>query len=223
MENGMRSLLILVGISLGPVGHLPGQQADEPQRRTLVGLRFFAVHARVQVSEGAALPPVDEHRLRSKIEREIQREGMRIVGRNDVRDGPGAHLSLLYLVAPTRDNAGRETGFAAMSCLQAEQTVSVPRLGRYVYTVAPTWRSCGLLAGNPGSYRGTIEHNADEQILRFLEAWRSVNAAAPPPEFPATPEPRAIYSPRPAMRRFAATTLGRSAGSASFQSDTKRP
>ena len=192
MNKAMRGGLCLLGISLGLAAHLPGQQPDDPQRRTLVGLRFFAVHARVQLSEGATLPLVDEQRLRSKMEQEIQREGMRIVGKNDVRDGPGAHLTLLYLVAPTRDNRGRETGFAAMSCLQAEQTVSVPRLGRYVYTVAPTWRSCGILAGDAGSYRGTIERNADEQIVRFLNAWRSVNAPPPPAKSPENPESRVL-------------------------------
>jgi hypothetical protein len=58
---------------------------------------------------------------------------MSIVGRHDVRDGPGAHLSLLYVVLETRDGEGKQAGFAAFSCLQAEQTVSVPRLGRCIY------------------------------------------------------------------------------------------
>ncbi len=113
---------------------------------------------------------------------------MSIVGRHDVRDGPGAHLSLLYVVLETRDGEGKQAGFAAFSCLQAEQTVSVPRLGRYVYTVAPTWRSCSVLAGAGESYRGTLERNADEQIDRFLDAWRSVNAPPPAPLYPSTPE-----------------------------------
>jgi hypothetical protein len=186
MQNMIRSPASLLGLLLALAGDLFAQQAeDDPQRKTLVGLRNFAVHARVQLSERAILPAIDENHLRSKIEQSIRREGMTIVGGNDVRDGPGAHLSLLYLVMETRDTTGEETGFAAFSCLQAEQTVSLPRLGRYVYAVVPTWRSCGILAGDTASYRGTIERNADEQIARFLEAWRAVNA---PPRSRAVPQ-----------------------------------
>lgn len=193
MSNAVRILLSVAGLWLGLAGQLPAQQAvDDPQRMTLTGLRNFAIYARVQRSEKATLPAIDERRLRSKIEREIRREGMKIVDANDVRDGPGAHLTLLYLVAETRDKAGEQTGFAAFSCLQAEQTVSVPRLGRYVYAVVPTWRSCGLLAGDARSYSETIDRNADQQILRFLEAWRSVNAPPPPAAPPSTPEPRLL-------------------------------
>jgi hypothetical protein len=168
------------GFSLLLVGNLLAQGAqDDPQRRTLVGLKNFAVHAQVQLSEQTSLPPIDQNRLRSKMEQAIRQEGMAIVRGNDVRDGPGAHLSLLYIVIGTRDRAGQEVGFAAFSCLQAEQTVSVPRLGRYVYAVAPTWRSCGIVAGDTGSYSGTIERNADKQIARFLAAWRTVNPPRP--------------------------------------------
>jgi hypothetical protein len=189
MHNPIRSSLGLLGLSLALVGQVFAQHSDDdPQRMTLTGLRNFAVYARVQLSERATLPAIDENRLRSKMEQEIRREGMSIVGGNDVRDGPGAHLSLLYIVIETRDRAGQATGFAAFSCLQAEQTVSVPRLGRYVYAVVPTWRSCGILAGDTESYSGTIERNADEQIVRFLGAWRSVNAPPPAPSLPSNPE-----------------------------------
>jgi hypothetical protein len=189
MQNGISSSLNLLGLTLVLAGNLLAQRPDEdPQRMTLIGLRKFAPYAKVQLSERATLPAIDENRLRGKIEQAIRQEGMSIVGRNDVRDGPGAHLSLLYLVVETRDKAGQETGFAAFSCLQAEQTVSVPRLGRYVYAVVPTWRSCGILAGDTESYSGTIERNADEQIVRFLGAWRSVNAPPPAPSLPSNPE-----------------------------------
>lgn len=189
MQNLPRSFLTLLGFAFVLAGNLVAQEPeDDPQRMTLVGLRNFAVHARVQLSDGATLPVIDENRLRSKIEQSIRREGMTIVGRNDVRDGPGAHLSLLYLVMETRDRKGEEAGFAAFSCLQAEQTVSLPRLGRYVYAVVPTWRSCGILAGDTESYRGTIERNADEQIARFLAAWRRVNGPPAPPPSTSTPE-----------------------------------
>jgi hypothetical protein len=78
--------------------------------------------------------------------------------------------------------AGRQTQFAASSCLQAAQTVSIPRLttAKHVaYAVVLTWRSCGLLAGDGEGYRDTILRNADEQIGRFLAAWRGVNLPRP--------------------------------------------
>jgi hypothetical protein len=174
----IRAPLAAAGLSLALASSAFSQQTVDPQRMTLTGLKNFAVYARVQVSGQATLPAIDESHLRSKLEQEIRREGMSIVRGNDVRDGPGAHLSLLYLVLETRDRGGNEIGFAAFSCIQAEQTVSVTRLGRYVYAVVPTWKSCGVLTGNTPAYRATIERNADEQIGRFLEAWRSVNAAA---------------------------------------------
>jgi hypothetical protein len=189
VPNLIRSPLTAVGFMLALASQVLAQQAnDDPQRMTLTGLRNFAVYARVQLSRQATLPPLDESLLRGKLEQAIRREGMSIVGGNDVRDGPGAHLSLLYTVIGTRDRAGQETGFAAFSCLQAEQTVSVPRLGRYVYAVVPTWRSCGILAGDDESYSDTILRNADEQIARFLAAWRMVNASRPAPSFPSNPE-----------------------------------
>ena len=46
--------------------------------------------------------------------------------------------------------------------------------------MVPTWRSCGLLAGDSASYGATILQNADEHITRFIDAWRFANA--PPPE-----------------------------------------
>jgi hypothetical protein len=190
MQNRIRGSLNPLGLSLALVGNLLAQQPiDDPQRMTLTGLRNFAVYARVQLSRQATLPPLDESLLRGKLEQAIRREGMSIVGGNDVRDGPGAHLSLLYIVIETRDRTGQETGFAAFSCLQAEQTVNVPRLGRYVYAVAPTWRSCGIVAGDTESYSGAIERNADKQIARFLAAWRMVNPPRPAPSPPSNSKP----------------------------------
>jgi hypothetical protein len=177
----MRSLLPAAGISLTLAGNLSSQQiVSDPGKLTLTGLRNFAVYARVQLSGKATLPPIDEDALRSKMEQLIRREGMTVVQNDDVRDGPGAHLSLLYLVLETRDRKGQQAGFAAFSCIQAEQTVSVVRLGRYAYAVVPTWRSCGVLTGNTEAYRVTLERNVDEQIARFLEAWRSVNGRPQP-------------------------------------------
>jgi len=176
----LRRSLDLLGFSLAMAGNLFAQQTeDDPQRMTLTGLRAMAVHARVQLSERATLADIDESLLRSKLEQGIRREGISVVTRNEVRDGSGAHLSLLYLVLETRDKAGEKSGFAAFSCLQLEQHVIVPRLGRYAYAVVPTWRSCGVLMGSPEAYSGTIQRNADEQIARFVEAWRSVNSPRP--------------------------------------------
>ena len=82
-------------------------------------------------------------------------------------------------------------GFAASSCLQAAQMVTVPRLTtpkHIAYAMAPTWRSCSMLVGDTSSYNGTILQNADEQIARFIEAWRTVNRPPPPPPSPLTPE-----------------------------------
>jgi hypothetical protein len=189
MSNIISESLKVLGFSLLLPGNLLAQEAhDDPQGMTLVGLRNFAVHAQVQLSERTILPPIDQNRLRSKMEEAIQQEGMSIVRGTDVRDGPGAHLNLLYVVIETRDRFGQESGFAAFSCLQAEQTVNVPRLGRYVYAVAPTWRSCGIVAGDTASYRGTIERNADKQIARFLAAWRMVNLPRPAPSVSPNPE-----------------------------------
>jgi hypothetical protein len=197
MSHLISGPLTVFGFSLVLAGNLLAQEAqDDPQQRTLLGLRSFAVYARVQLSERTTLPPIDQDRLRSKMEQAIRQEGMSIVRGNDVRDGPGAHLSLLYIVIETRDRAGQETGFAASSCLQAEQTVNVPRLGRYAYAVVPTWRSCAILAGDSASYSGTIERNADTQIARFLAAWRGVNLPRPAPAPVASPELGINVSPR---------------------------
>jgi hypothetical protein len=218
--------LTWLGFSLALAGRLLGQQpADDPQRRTLVGLKNFAVYARVQLSQGATLPAVDESPLRDKLEEAVRREGLSIVSRNDVRDGPGAHLTLLYMVIETRDGAGQETGFAAMSCIQAEQTVSITRLGRYVYAVVPTWKSCGIVAGDTASYARIIDRNADQQIVRFREAWRSVNTrrSAPPdrmsrggpgPDRPCRPQagPHGLGSSRVASRGSCRVILGQLSG-----------
>ncbi|HEY9015063.1 MAG TPA: hypothetical protein VIM84_08370 [Gemmatimonadales bacterium] len=186
-----RHLSCSVAVSLALAG--PGraqQSAEEPQRVTLIGLRAFAVHARVQVPEPARLLRLDEGLLRGKLEQAIRGEGMVVQGSADLRDGSAAQLSLVYQVIPIRDASGEETWFAASSCLQAFQYVRIPRLeagGRIAYTVAPTWRSCSLIAGDTALYEGTVLQNADEQIQRFLSAWRSVNLprpASPPSSSP---------------------------------------
>jgi hypothetical protein len=188
----MRSSLNLLGFSLALAGHLLAQQTDaETQRASLTGLGKFAVYARVQLSDSATLPAIDESLLRAKLEAALKREGISLVERNDVRDGSGAHLSLLYLVLDTRDRTGQSIRFAASSCIQVAQTVNIPRLttAKYIaYTVVPTWRSCGLLVGDSDSYRNTILQNADQQLARFLESWRGVNRPGPAPPPPATPE-----------------------------------
>jgi hypothetical protein len=192
MPKAIRSTLGLLGFLLPLAGNLIGQQAEgESQRVTLTGLKKFAVYARVQLAQGAGLERVDELLLRTRMELAMQEAGISVVRENDVRDGSQATLSLLYLVMETRDRTGRETGFAASSCLQASQIVRIPRLTttkRFVYTVVPTWRSCGLLAGDSQAFRSTILQNADEQISRFLDAWRIVNAPPPASPFPSTPE-----------------------------------
>ena len=191
MPNMIRSLLTVVGLGIVLAGNLLAQQTDaETQRATLTGLRKFAVYARVQLSDSARLPAIDESRLRTKMELAILRDGISIVTRSDVRDGSAAQLSLLYLVIETRDQTG-QTGFAASSCLQAAQTVSIPRLTtakHIAYAVVPTWHSCGLLVGDSDSYRDTILENADQQLARFLESWRLVNLPRPVPPPAATPE-----------------------------------
>jgi len=196
----IRSLLNLLGFSFALAGNLLAQQTDaETQRATLTGLRNFAVYARVQLSDSATLPAIDESLLRDKLESALKREGISVVGRNDVRDGSGAHLSLLYLVLDTRDRTGQSTAYAASSCIQAAQTVSIPRLttAKYIaYTVVPTWRSCGLLVGGRDGYRDSILQNAGQQLARFLDAWRGVNLPLPaPPPPPATPELGISVSP----------------------------
>jgi hypothetical protein len=192
MKKRTRYIVYSAGFPLALVGNLCAQQlGNDQQRMSLTALRSFAVHAKVQVSEPARLQPFDEALLRSKMELAMRREGMVIQGPDDVRDGSGAQISLLYLVIQIRDKVGHDAGFAAFSCLHASQTVRIPRLsvgGRITYTVAPTWSSCGAIVGDNDSYRDKILQNADEQIARFLKAWRTVNKATPAPPVLSTPE-----------------------------------
>jgi hypothetical protein len=192
MKKRTRNIVYFVGFPLVLVSNLWAQQPGaDPQRTTLIGLRSFGVHAKVQVSEPARLQPFDEALLRAKIELAMRREGMVIMGPDDVRDGSAAQISLLYVVIQIRDKADHETGFAASSCLHISQTVRIPRLsvaGRITYAVAPTWSSCAIMAGDHDSFSNQILQNADEQIARFLKAWRAVNKPAPAPPVLSTPE-----------------------------------
>lgn len=89
----------------------------------------------------------------------MRQEGIVVQQDGDVRDGSAARVSLVYLVLPVEDEAGNEARFMASSCLHASQYVRIPRLeagGRIAYTVAPTWSSCGLVAGDTAGYRETI-------------------------------------------------------------------
>jgi hypothetical protein len=177
-------------LSLALAIDLSAQQPDDPQRITLLGMRTIATHAQVRVAKQATLEPLEEELLRTKLEQALRQEGITVQKHGDVRDGSAAQISLAYVVMSMADESGRETRFAASSCLHASQYVRIPRLergGRIAYTVAPTWSSCGIVAGDIGSYRDAILLNADEQIARFLDAWRSVNAPRPPP--PVLPQP----------------------------------
>jgi hypothetical protein len=121
----------------------------------------------------------------------LRREGLTIQGNSDVRDGSQASVDLLYLVMETKDQTGQTIGFAASSCLQTSQMVRIPRLTtpkRIAYAVVPTWHSCGLVVGDTSSYSATILQNADEQISRFIDAWRFANAPPPDPGFEGLPE-----------------------------------
>jgi hypothetical protein len=187
----MRSSFIALGLSLGLVANLVAQTEAETQRATLTGLRSFAVYARVQLSQSATLQRIDERVLRNKIEDALRREGIRVQTRNDMRDGSQASLDLLYMVIQTKDTSGHALGFAASSCLQASQMVRIPRLTtpkHIAYAVVSTWRSCGLLVGDSASLGPTILQNADEHIIRFIDAWRFANTPPPDPRFPATSE-----------------------------------
>jgi hypothetical protein len=187
----MRSSFIALGLSLGLVTNLVAQTEAETQRATLTGLRSFAVYARVQLSQSATLQRIDERVLRNKIEDALRREGIRVQTRNDMRDGSQASLDLLYMVIQTKDTSGHALGFAASSCLQASQMVRIPRLTtpkHIAYAVVSTWRSCGLLVGDSASLGSTILQNADEHIIRFIDAWRFANTPPPEPRFPATSE-----------------------------------
>jgi hypothetical protein len=185
---------------------LAAQQSHDPQRRSLSGLRTVAVHARVQVAGRTLLGTVDQAGLQSRLARELRQEGIEVQEGGDVRDGSAGQISLLYLVLPIAAGEGRPAGFAASSCLHASQYVRIPRLekgGRIVYTVAPTWSSCGVIVGDIGSYRSTVSRNAEEQIARFLRAWRSVNAPRPvepvPPSQSADGRGIFVSPPRPSQ------------------------
>jgi hypothetical protein len=188
------------GLPLAFASALSAQHTQDPQRMSLAGIRAFAVHAQVQVVGQATLQRMDEALLRDNMERAVRRAGIAVQSAGDVRNGSGAQISLVYLVMPIRDAAGLEAGFAASSCLSASQYVRLPRQergGRIVYTVAPTWSSCSMIVGDTASYRETLLQNADGQIARFLDAWRSVNPApaAPPVDRAASP-PRLGLSKR---------------------------
>lgn len=201
MKKLTRNIVYLVGFPLVLASNLCAQQPGEDhQRISLIGLRRFGVHAKVQVSEPARLQPFDEALLRSKMELAMRREGMVVLGPDDVRDGSAAQINLLYVVIQIRDKADHETGFAASSCLHISQTVRIPRLsvaGRITYAVASTWSSCGIMAGDNGSFSSQILQNADEQIARFLKAWRAVNKPSPAPPVLSTPELGVLGRDRP--------------------------
>jgi len=183
----MRSSVIVLGLSLLRAADLAAQTEAETQRSTLTGLRSFGVYASVQLSRDATLERVDERVLRSRIEDALRREGIMIQTRTDVRDGSQASLDLLYVVMQTKDTAGHALGFAASSCLQASQMVRIPRLTtpkHIAYAVVSTWRSCSLLVGDSASFGPTLVQNADQQLARFLEAWRRVNRPPPTPVSP---------------------------------------
>lgn len=187
----MRSSCIALGLSLGLVSNLVAQTEAETQRATLSGLKSFAVYARVQLSERATLQRIDESVLRNKVEDALRREGIQVQTRNDLRDGSQASLDLLYTVIQTNDTNGHALGFAASSCLQASQMVRIPRLTtakHIAYAVVSTWRSCGLLVGDSASLGPTIRRNADELIVRFIDAWRLANAPPPDSRLPAASE-----------------------------------
>jgi hypothetical protein len=213
MNKRTRNLLNFLGFPLALVSNLRAQQPhDDPERRTLTNLRAFAVHAQVQVSQHATLDRIDESLLRAKVELAMRREGISVQGPGDVRDGSQAQISLVYLVLETGNDAGRETGFAASACLHASQLVTIPRLsaGRTTYAVAPTWSSCGMIVGARDSFRASILDNADEQIARFLSAWRAVNPSRPAPPVIANPELGLSVQPAPsAVRRSARDSSSR--------------
>jgi hypothetical protein len=198
----MRNRFIVLALSLGLAARLAGQTEAETQRATLAGLRKLAVYARVQLPPGANLQPVDESALRSRMERALRRENISIDTRTDVRDGSQASVDLLYMVMEIRHKPGEASQFAASSCLQASQMVRIPRLTtatHIAYAVVSTWRSCGLLAGHTAGFGPSVLRNADEQIARFLEAWRRVNLPPPAPASPINPETRVSMELNPAQ------------------------
>jgi hypothetical protein len=189
----MRSSVMVLGLSLLRAADLAAQTEAETQRATLTGLRRFGVHASVQLSQGATLERIEERVLRDRIGDALRREGIMIQTRSDVRDGSQASLDLLYVVMQTKDTAGHALGFAASSCLQASQMVRIPRLTtpkHIAYAVVSTWRSCGLLVGDSASFGRTMLQNADQQLARFVEAWRHVNLPPPAPVSPVSSETR---------------------------------
>ncbi|MFL5511393.1 MAG: hypothetical protein ACJ8CN_03010 [Gemmatimonadales bacterium] len=189
----MRSSVMVLGLSLLRAAGLAAQTEAETQRATLTGLRSFGVHASVQLSQGATLGRIEEKVLRDRIGDALRREGIVIQTRSDVRDGSQASPDLLYVVMQTKDTAGHALGFAASSCLQASQMVRIPRLTtpkHIAYAVVSTWRSCGLLVGDSASFGRTLLQNADQQLARFVEAWRRVNLPPPAPASPVSPETR---------------------------------
>jgi len=184
---------MVLGILLLRAPDLAAQTEAETQRATLTGLRSFGGHGSVQLSQGATLEPIEEKVLRDRIGDALRREGIAIQTRSDVRDDSQASLDLLYVVMQTKDTAGHALGFAASSCLQASQMVRIPRLTtpkHIAYAVVSTWRSCGLLVGDSASFGRTMLQNADQQLARFLEAWRRVNLPPPAPASPVSPETR---------------------------------
>ncbi len=184
---------MVLGLTLLRAADLAAQTEAETQRATLAGLRSFGVHASVQLSQGATLERIEEKVLRDRIGDALRREGIMIQTRSDVRDGSQASLDLLYVVMQTKDTAGHALGFAASSCLQASQMVRIPRLTtpkHIAYAVVSTWRSCGLLVGDSASFGRTMLQNADQQLARFLEAWRRVNLPPPAPASQVSPQTR---------------------------------
>jgi len=184
MATTFRVLLSFVLLFLGLFASVLGQQPEsDPQQRTLTGLRTFAAHARVQGADPAALPAIDESVLRSRLEDGIRRAGIQVQQANDVRNGTQAEVGLQYLVVALPDSWGRPSSFAASACIEASQLVQLQRItptGAPVYAVVPTWRSCGVLVGDKVSFTGTILRNADQQIARFIQAWRKANARPGP-------------------------------------------
>jgi hypothetical protein len=133
----------------------------------------------VQLAEPAALPAIDEVLLRERLEDAIRKEGLKVQDSNDVRNGTQAEVGLHYLVVAMPDSWGRPSSFAASSCIEASQLVRLQRItttGAPVYAVVPTWRTCGMLVGDKASFSGAILRNADQQITRFITAWRKANA-----------------------------------------------
>jgi hypothetical protein len=178
MPRFLRFFLLLGGLHPALSTLLSAQSDGDPQQKTLNALRTFAVHAQVQISDPAALSRVDEGLLRERLEDAVRREGLTVQQSGDVRNGTQAEVALQYLVVTLPDSWGRPSSFAASSCIEASQLVRLQRItptGAPVYAVVPTWRTCGMLVGDKAAFRGTILRNADEQIARFVRAWRKAN------------------------------------------------